>query len=85
MTQQRCGPFLVKKRVGDLTYELELPLAWREHSVIFVTQLKSASAEKDPYYRDRPYHPEKVEVEEIPSTEYKRNYEVEKVVNRRYV
>lgn len=83
LSQQRCGPFLIKRRVGRLAYELELPPAWRVHPVVSVAQLEPAPAEKDPYQRDRPHHPDEVEVEEIPSTEYERNYEVEKIVNRR--
>ena len=83
LSQQRCGPFLVKRRVDRLAYELELPPAWRVRPVVSVAQLEPAPAEKDPYHRDRPHHPDEVEVEEIPSTEYERNYEVEKVVNKR--
>ena len=38
---QRCGPFLVKRRVERLVYELKFFFKWRVHSVISVSQLNS--------------------------------------------
>ena len=83
LSQQRCGPFLIKRRVGRLAYELELPPAWAVHPVISVAQLEPAPKEQDPYSRPRPHHPDEVDVDEMPNTDFERNYEVEKIVNRR--
>lgn len=81
VSQQRCGPFLVKRRVGRLAYELELPPAWRVHPIIFVAQLEPVPAGEDPYRRPRPSHPEAVEMKGD-TPEY-RSYEVEKIVGKR--
>lgn len=77
---QRCGPFLVKRRVGRLAYELEFSPRWKVHLVISVTQLESAG-ESDPYDRKRPHYPGAVEVEG--DSEFERSYEVEKIVDKR--
>ena len=83
LSQQRCGPFLVKKRVGRLAYELDLLPAWRIHPVISVAQLEPGPRpeEPDPYNRPRPTHPASVEVEGD-TPEYQ-SYEVEKQVDKR--
>ena len=83
LSQQRCGPFLVKKRVGRLAYELDLPPAWRIHPVISVAQLEPGPRpnEPDPYSRPRPTHPASVEVEG--DTPENQSYEVEKLVDKR--
>ena len=81
LSPQRCGPFTVKRRVGRLAYELELPPAWRVHPVISIAQLEPAPVDKDPYERPRPTHPDSVEVEG--DTEEWKSYEVEKVVKKR--
>jgi hypothetical protein len=39
------GPFRIKRRVGRLAYELELPPSWRMHLVISVIHLKQAYLE----------------------------------------
>ena len=83
LSNQRTGPFLIKRRIGRLAYELELPPRWGIHSVVSVTQLESASAEEDPYQRPRPDHSGEVEVEEMPNTEWKENYEVERILDKR--
>ena len=81
VSQQRCGPFLVKRRVGRLAYELELPPAWRVHPVISVAQLEPVPAGEDPYRRPRPSHPDAVEMEG--DTPQYQSYEVEKLVGKR--
>ena len=80
---QRTGPFLVKRRVECLAYELELSPRWRVHPVISVTQLKSESEGVDPYNKFRPNHSEEVEVEDILNTPWLKSYEIEKLVDRR--
>ena len=81
LSQQRCGPFLVKRRVGRLAYELDLPPNWLVHPVVSVAQLEPVPAGEDPYARPRPHHPEAVEVEGD-TPEYQ-SYEVEKLVAKR--
>ena len=83
LSNQRTGPFLVKRRIGRLAYELDLPPQWRVHPVISVTQLEPAPSDEDPYHRPRPDHPGEVEVEGLPNTKYLKNYEVEKIVDKR--
>ena len=83
LSNQRTGPFLVKRRIGRLAYELDLPPQWRIHPVISVSQLEPVPADTDPYQRPRPSHPDAVEVEGAPNTEYEKSYEVEKLVGRR--
>ena len=80
LSNQRTGPFLVKRRVGRLAYELELPPQWRVHPVISVTQLEPMPG-RDPYDRYRPHHPASVHMEG--DTETEKSYEVEKLVSRR--
>ena len=63
LSDQRCGPFLVKKRVGRLAYELELLPRWRIHPTISVTQLEPFPEIRDPYNRPRPTYPDAAEVE----------------------
>ena len=79
--QQRCGPFLVKRRVGRLVYELDLPPTWLVHPVISVAQLEPTPDGTDPYQRPRPDHPPSVETEG--DTEHFKSYEVEKLVKKR--
>ena len=43
----------MKKAVGRLAYELELPARMRIHPVILVAQLEPALVLKDPYNRPR--------------------------------
>ena len=81
LSTQRCGPFTVKRRIGRLAYELELPPAWKVHPVVSVAQLEPAPIDEDPYNRPRPDHPGSVEVEG--DTEEWKSYEVEKMVKKR--
>ena len=48
---QRAGPFLIKRKIESLTYELKLSEEWKIHSVIFIAQLKSAFKGNDLYKR----------------------------------
>lgn len=70
-------PFLVKKRVGKLAYELELPPIWKMHPVVSIAHLETYPKENDPYHR---LHPEPGPVADSPEGD---DYEVEQLVGRR--
>ena len=78
LSNQRAGPFLIKRRVGNLAYELDLPPAWKIHPVISIAQLEPANNSSDPYMRPRPTNPGAVEMAKESDT-----YEVEKVIKSR--
>ncbi len=79
LSQQRCDSFTMKRRINRLTYELDLSLRWKIHSVIFVTQLEFAS--QDSYKRLKLDHLDFVFVKEDIET-YK-SYEIERILNKR--
>ncbi len=39
MAAKRTGPFLITKKLGPVTYELQLPKSWRIHNRFHVTLL----------------------------------------------
>ena len=80
MSNQRCGPFTVKRRAGRLAYELELPAHWRVYPVVSIAQLEPFP-EEDPYNRPRPDYPDAVEVEG--DTDDWRSYVVERILDKR--
>ncbi|KAK4232658.1 hypothetical protein C8A03DRAFT_39772, partial [Achaetomium macrosporum] len=51
LSQQRSGPFVIKRRVGRLAYELDLPDNMNIHPVISVAQLAPAPSGDDPFGR----------------------------------
>jgi len=53
LTEKRVGPFLIKKMIGDLACELELPSNWGIHPVISIVELEPVPTEDDPYQRPR--------------------------------
>ena len=55
LSNQRVGLFKIVKRIGNLTYRLQLPPAMRIHPVVSVAQLESAKGD-DPYHRPKPDH-----------------------------
>jgi hypothetical protein len=69
----------MKRRIDRLTYELDLSLRWKIHSMIFVTQLKFAS--QDSYKRIKLDHLDFVFVKKDIET-YK-SYEIERILNKR--
>ena len=81
LSQQRCELFKVIRRVRRLTYELELPSAWRIHLVVFIVQLEFVLAEIDSYQRPRPHHFDSIEMKDD-TDEYK-SYEIEKLIVKR--
>jgi hypothetical protein len=58
---QYIKSFSVIRRVGRLIYKLNIPERWKIHPVIFITQLKPASKDQDPF--NRPF-PELLEIAE---------------------
>lgn len=41
LSNQRCGPFTIKRKVGPLAYELaDLPARWKIHPVVSMAQLE---------------------------------------------
>ena len=81
LSQQYCGPFQIKRRVGRLAYEMILPPHWKIHPVISISQLEPAPEGADPYNRPRPDHPGSVHVEG--DTKEWVSYEIEKLVGKR--
>ncbi len=77
--QQKCDSFTVKRRVKRLAYEFELFKTWRIHSVVFVTQLESAS--DDSYKRFKFDHLDFVFVKK--NIETNKFYEIERILNKR--
>ena len=53
LTEQRTTPLRIKRHVGRLAYELELPLNWKIYLVISVTHLEPAPKVPDPFRRPR--------------------------------
>ena len=82
LQQQFIGPLRIKRRVGRLAYELDIPLNWKIHPVVSIAHLEPASNQQlDPYNRPRPDHPGPVHVEG--DTEYEKSYEIEALVGKR--
>jgi hypothetical protein len=77
---QRCGPFKVVKKVGNLAYRLELPEDMKIHPVISVAQLEPAPVGPDPYDRPKPDHPPSVETGSSDDWE---SWEIESLLDRR--
>lgn len=83
LSQQFCGPFLIKKRVGMLAYELDLPSHWRIHPVISVAQLEpSPTPGSDPFHRPHQNHPDSVQTDG--DTDEWASFEIDSLVDRRY-
>lgn len=57
--QQYVGPFKVKRKIGNLAYELDIPTTWSIHPVFSVAMLEPApTPTADPYNRPTPKIPE---------------------------
>ena len=72
---RREGPFKIKRIIGKVNYELELPAQWKVHPVFHATLLKpyKETEQHGPNYIPRP--PDIVNEEE--------QYEVERIMNHR--
>ena len=80
---QRIDSFIIKRRVERLTYELNLSSVWRVHSMISVTQLKSASSKSNLYLRSKLSHSDALKIEDMLNTDVEKNYEIERLINKR--
>lgn len=78
-SHQREGPFAVKKRIGELAYELDLPPGYQIHPVVSVAQLEPLPKGPDPYNRPQEHEPGPVAAEADDAPEY----EIEKLLGRR--
>jgi hypothetical protein len=70
------GPFVVKRKVGERAYELELPPRMNIHPVFYVGLLEPYRESTDPSRKQEPPLPD--EVDDQPS------YVVERIVDSRY-
>lgn len=78
---QKCDSFLVKRRVERFAYKLDLSSAWRVHSAISMTQLKSALKTDDLYERFRSDYSESMHVKK--NTKFEKFYVVEKILAKK--
>ena len=73
---KRAGPFLIKRKVNNLAYELDFPPGYKVHPVVSIAHLFKPAQGKDPYGREK-VRPEPVQLDgEL-------GYEVERIVDRR--
>ena len=77
---QRCGSFLIKRRIDRLTYKLKLSSQWKVHLMISVTQLESASTQNF-YNRSRSNHFDSMKIED--DTPQWRFYVIERIIDKR--
>ena len=78
LSQQRVGPFIVKRKVGQLAFDLDLPPVMRIHPVISIAQLEPKVPGIDPYGREQNHEPPPVITEDG-----EREYTVERLLDRR--
>jgi hypothetical protein len=83
LTEQHTTPLRVKRHVGRLAYELELPPNWKIHLVISVTHLEPAPKEPDPFRRLQSDGQEPVDNVAGDTDEWK-SYELERIVDHRF-
>jgi hypothetical protein len=81
ISEQRTGPFEVKKRIGKLVYELDLPPRWKIHPVISIAHLVPAPDGDDPF--ERPVADPQEPIENEGDDDDWKSYELERVVDRR--
>ncbi len=73
---KRAGPFLIKRKVNNLAYELDFPPGYKVHPVVSVAHLFKPEQGKDPYDREK-VRPDPVQLDGEPE------FEVERIVDRR--
>ena len=74
LSNQRTGPFTIKRKVGNLAYELDLPPRIKIHPVVSVSQLEPKQPGDDPFNRTAYTEPPPVEGD---------SYEVEAILAKR--
>ena len=87
-SQQHTGPFVIKKRVGRLAYELDFPPNIGIHPVISIAHLSPTPPGKDPFDRKvPPPGPVDTSQQSSPSSTSKSSdsYEVEAVLQHKKV
>lgn len=64
LSNQRCGPFTIERRIGHLAFELgDLLAHWKIHPVISIAQLEPVPAGDDPWERKRPDNSPSIQAE----------------------
>ena len=81
LDNQKCGSFLIKRRIDRFAYELNISLRWKIHLVISIAQLESAFSLQDSYNRSRSDHLDFVYVEN--DIDFEKSYEIEFVIDKR--
>ena len=77
LSQQRVGPFIVQKKVGQLAYQLELPPIMKIHPVVSIAQLEPKVPGHDPYGRNTPEPPPVI------TEDGEHEYTIERLLDRR--
>ena len=75
--------FLIKRKIDQLIYELNLSSIFKIHSMMFVIQLKSIDAFENFYQRFKFDYSKSMNVE-IQNEKKVFRYEIEKIVNKRF-
>jgi hypothetical protein len=82
LSSQRFDSYVIKRKIENAVYELNLSLNIRIHSIISIAQLKFVEDDSDSYNRSRSTNSESVKmINENTST--KRSYEVERILKKR--
>lgn len=76
LSPQRVGPFLIKRKVGNLAYKLQIAPVMRIHPVISIAQLEAAPKKPDSFNRMRHIVPP-------PVVEGGDVFEVERILGKR--
>ncbi|KAL0413132.1 UNVERIFIED_CONTAM: hypothetical protein Sradi_1514900 [Sesamum radiatum] len=58
LMQKYVSPLLVIKRIGTISYKIELPPWWKIHNIFHVSQLKKYSADREDDARNQPSRPQ---------------------------
>jgi hypothetical protein len=85
-SQQRAGRFTIKRKVSHLAYELDIPAAWKIHSVISIAHLAPCpNLINNLFYRAQaPPGPLQYDTDDTTDANGK-IYELERIVNHREV
>lgn len=81
VSQQYAGPFTIKRKVGNLAYELNLPPTMKIHPVISVAHLDPAPRSADPFGREPP---RSGPISEADAGGFSDVYEIQSLLSRRH-